>query len=70
MKCAIRQDLLFWEPAPSSTLEAEFSGDGDDDRWMTTVDRVESPKSDDKTKAEGMSILGQFGLGGLAVGQD
>ena len=23
-------DLLFWEPAPSSTLKAEFSGDGDD----------------------------------------
>ena len=32
MKYVIRQDLLFREPAPSSTLEAEFSGyDGDDD---------------------------------------
>ena len=31
IKCAIRHDLLFREPAPSSTLEAEFSGDGDDD---------------------------------------
>ena len=31
VKCAIRHDLLFWEPAPSSILEVEFSGDGDDD---------------------------------------
>ena len=31
VKCAIRHDLLFREPAPSSILEAEFSGDGDDD---------------------------------------
>ena len=37
---------------------------------MTVVDRVESLKSDEKTRAEGMPILGQFGLGGLAVGQD
>lgn len=31
VKCAIRHDLLFREPAPSSTLEAEFIGDNDDD---------------------------------------
>jgi hypothetical protein len=33
VKCAIRHDLLFREPAPSSILEAEFSrgGNGDDD---------------------------------------
>ena len=31
VKCAIRHDLLFWEPAPSSTLEAEFSADGEDE---------------------------------------
>ena len=31
VKCAIRHDLLFREPAPSSVLEVEFSGDGDDD---------------------------------------
>jgi hypothetical protein len=28
VKCAIRQDLLFPEPAPSSVLEAELNGDG------------------------------------------
>ena len=37
---------------------------------MTVVDRLKSLKSDEKTKAEGMSILGKFGLVGLAVGQD
>ena len=26
-KCGIQNDLLFREPAPSSTLEAEFNGD-------------------------------------------
>jgi hypothetical protein len=31
IKCAIRHDLLFWEPAPSSTLESEFNKDGEDD---------------------------------------
>jgi hAT family C-terminal dimerisation region len=31
IKCAIRHDLLFREPAPSSTLEAEFNEDGEDD---------------------------------------
>jgi hypothetical protein len=30
VKCAIRHDLLFREPAPSSILEAEFNGDGED----------------------------------------
>ena len=28
VKCAIRHDLLFREPAPSSTLEAELNDDG------------------------------------------
>ena len=27
----IWHDLLFWEPAPSSTLKAEFNEDGEDD---------------------------------------
>ena len=31
MKCAIRNDLIFREPAPSSILEAEFSEDGEDE---------------------------------------
>ena len=31
IKCAIRHDLLFREPAPLSTLEAEFDEDGEDD---------------------------------------
>lgn len=31
MKCAIRHDLLFHEPAPSSTLELESDDDGEDD---------------------------------------
>ena len=31
VKCVIQQDLLFPEPAPSSTLKAEFSEDGNDD---------------------------------------
>lgn len=31
VKCAIRHDLLFREPAPSSTLEAEFSAEGEDE---------------------------------------
>ena len=30
VKCAIRQDLLFPEPAPSSTLEVGFSEDDND----------------------------------------
>ena len=30
VKCAIRHDLLFREPAPSSTLEEELNGDGED----------------------------------------
>jgi hypothetical protein len=30
VKCAIRKDLLFREPAPSSTLEAELNADGED----------------------------------------
>ena len=29
-KCGIQNDLLFQEPAPSSTLEAEFNGDDED----------------------------------------
>ena len=37
---------------------------------MIVVDQVKSLKSDEKTKAEGMSILEKFGLGGLAIGQD
>ena len=28
MKCAIRHDLLFQEPAPSSIVEVEFDNDG------------------------------------------
>ena len=31
IKCAIRHDLLFQEPVPSSTLKAEFNKDGEDD---------------------------------------
>jgi hypothetical protein len=31
VKCAIRQDLLFQAPAPSSILEVEVSEDGEDD---------------------------------------
>jgi hypothetical protein len=31
IKCAIRHDLLFREPAPSSMLEAEEVGDSDPD---------------------------------------
>ena len=31
VKCAIRHDLLFREPAPSSTVEAEWNEDGDKD---------------------------------------
>jgi hypothetical protein len=31
VKCAIRNDLLFREPAPSSILKAEFIEDGEDD---------------------------------------
>jgi hypothetical protein len=30
VKCAMRHDLLFREPAPSSILEAEVNGDGED----------------------------------------
>ena len=29
-KCGIQNDLLFREPAPSSTLEAEFNSDDED----------------------------------------
>ena len=29
-KCGIQNDLLFQEPAPSSTLKAEFNGDDED----------------------------------------
>ena len=29
VKCGIQHDLLFREPAPSSILEAEYNGDGD-----------------------------------------
>jgi len=32
MKCVIQHDLLFWEPAPSSILKAEFNDDGEDDK--------------------------------------
>lgn len=32
VKCAIRHDLLFQAPAPSSILEAEVSEDGEDDK--------------------------------------
>jgi hypothetical protein len=31
VKCAIRHDLLFREPAPSSTLEVELNPDGEDE---------------------------------------
>ena len=31
IKCAIRHNLLFQEPAPLSTLESEFNEDGEDD---------------------------------------
>ena len=30
VKCAIRHDLLYREPGPSSILEAEINNDGDD----------------------------------------
>jgi hypothetical protein len=32
VKCAIRHDLLFRAPAPSSILEAEISEEGDDNK--------------------------------------
>jgi hypothetical protein len=32
LKCAVRHDLLFREPAPSSTLEAELNADGEDEK--------------------------------------
>jgi hypothetical protein len=32
LKCALRRDLLFREPAPSSTLEAELNADGEDEK--------------------------------------
>jgi len=32
LKCAVRHDLLFREPAPSSTLEAELNVDGEDEK--------------------------------------
>jgi hypothetical protein len=35
VKCAIRHDLLFRAPAPSSILEAEASEDGEDDGEMS-----------------------------------
>ena len=28
VKCAIRHDLLYWEPGPSSILEADINDDG------------------------------------------
>jgi hAT family C-terminal dimerisation region len=31
VKCAVRHDLLFREPAPSSTLEVELNADGEDE---------------------------------------
>ena len=31
VKCAIRNDLLFWEQAPSSALEAELEAGGFDE---------------------------------------
>ena len=34
LKCAIRQDLLFRESPPSSTLEAEIEEDDGDDAWV------------------------------------
>jgi hypothetical protein len=33
VKCGILHDLLFREPAPSSILEAEFNGDGENDDY-------------------------------------
>ena len=32
LKCAVRRDLLFQEPAASSTLEAELNADGEDEK--------------------------------------
>ena len=32
LKCAVRHNLLFREPAPSSTLEAELNVDGEDEK--------------------------------------
>ncbi len=40
VKCAIRHDLLFQDPAPSSNLEAEFDDD-DSDGEDTEGDREE-----------------------------
>ena len=34
LKCAIPQDLLFWESPPSSISEAEIEDDDGDEAWV------------------------------------
>ena len=43
----MQRDLLFWEPAPSSTLEAEFSGDGNDNDDSSVGEGCETEGWDD-----------------------
>lgn len=52
VKCAIRHDLLFQEPAPSSTLEAELNADGEDEK-----DGEDSGEESASEAAEGWNDL-------------
>ena len=48
IKCAIRHDLVFREPAPSSTLELEEHDEGD-------VAREDSGNAEEESDVEGFS---------------
>ncbi|KAI9510647.1 hypothetical protein F5148DRAFT_976497, partial [Russula earlei] len=50
IKCAIRRDLLFQEPAPSSTLELEECNEG-----LADVGRGDSNDAEEESDAEGFS---------------
>ena len=47
VKCSIRHDLLFREPAPSSALETEIDGDEDQEDEMETWDDLLLDKDGD-----------------------
>jgi len=47
IKCAIRHDLLFREPAPSSILETEEASDGELENVSTQADLRQSDEESD-----------------------